>query len=265
MTTISIIPARMASTRYPGKPMERICGIPMIGHVYRRVSMSKRLDGVFVATCDEVIADYIASIGGQAIMTSTTHERASERCAEAMVSAEALMGRECDIMVMVQGDEPLTRPEMIDEALEPLVQDARIQISNLVGRIKTAEEVNSPNEVKVVMDRNGDALYFSREPIPSSRKTKDVVPYFKQVPIIPFRRNFLLEYNRMPPTPLEIIESVDMLRLVENGIKIRMIETNYEVKAVDVPDDVPIVERAMSVDELYKRYSVKGNAIAGGA
>lgn len=244
----------MASTRYPGKPMEKICGIPMVGHVYHRVSMSQRLDAVFVATCDQVVVDYIQSIGGRAIMTSDTHERASDRCAEAMLQAEASLGGKCDIMVMVQGDEPLTRPEMIDEALRPLEEDPAIQISNLVGRIRTREEVESPNEVKVVRDLNGDALYFSREPIPSARKYKAEVPYFKQVPIIPFRRDFLLEYNRMPPTPLEIIESVDMLRIVERGIKIRMIETKFEVKAVDIPEDVALVERAMQTDDLFPKY-----------
>jgi 3-deoxy-manno-octulosonate cytidylyltransferase (CMP-KDO synthetase) len=254
LTIISIIPARMASTRYPGKPMEKICGIPMVGHVYHRVSMSRRLDAVFVATCDRVVFDYVESIGGKAIMTADTHERAADRCAEAMLKAEATMGRMCDIMVMVQGDEPLTRPEMIDEALAPLERDPAIQISNLVGRIRTRQEVESPNEVKVVRDVNGDALYFSREPIPSSRKYKAEVPYFKQVPIIPFRRDFLLAYNSMPPTPLEIIESVDMLRIVERGIKIRMIETRYEVKAVDIPEDVSLVEKAMRRDDLFPKY-----------
>lgn len=244
----------MASTRYPGKPMEKICGVPMIGHVYHRVRMSKRLNAVFVATCDEVVADYISSIGGTAIMTSDRHERASDRCAEAMLQAEKILGEPCDIMVMVQGDEPLTRPEMIDEALGPLIGDGAIQITNLIGRIRTPEEVQSPNEVKVVVDQNGNALYFSREPIPSARKSREPVTYFKQVPIIPFRRDFLLEYNRMEPTPLEIIESVDMLRVVERGIKIRMIETRFEVKAVDVPEDVRVVEKAMQEDELFPLY-----------
>jgi len=245
----------MASTRYPGKPMEKICGVPMIGHVYHRVRMSKHLDAVFVATCDHVVFDYIKSIGGRPIMTADTHGRASDRCAEAMLKAEEILGNTCEIMVMVQGDEPLTRPEMIDEALQPLVSDPTIQISNLVGRIKSKREVESPNEVKVVMDVEGNALYFSREPIPSCRKTKEPVTYYKQVPIIPFRRDFLLEYSRMPPTPLEIIESVDMLRVLERGIKIRMVETRYEVKAVDVPEDVPLVERAMASDPLFRMYA----------
>lgn len=226
----------------------------MIGHVYRRVSMSKRLDAIFVATCDQVVFDYVLSIGGQPIMTSDKHERASDRCAEAMLTAEAKVGR-CDIMVMVQGDEPLTRPEMIDEALGPL-NDPNVQITNLIARIKNDDEVNSPNEVKVVMDVNNDALYYSREPIPSIRKTAGHTHYFKQVPIIPFRRDFLLEYNSMVPTPLEIIESVDMLRIVERAIKIRLVETHFDVKAVDVPADVPLVERAMAADDLFKLYGL---------
>lgn len=258
MNIISIIPARMASSRYPGKPMERICGIPMIGHVYHRVSMSERLDAVFVATCDEVVFDYVESIGGRAIMTADTHERASDRCGEAMLKAEAIMDRRCDIMVMVQGDEPLTRPEMIEEALAPLLSDPGVKITNLAGRISNRDELNSPNEVKIVMDVHGDALYYSREPIPSSRKSRADIPYFKQVPVIPFRRGFLLEYNRMRPTPLEVIESVDMLRILEHGLKVRMVETKFEVKAVDIPEDMPIVERAMLKDDLYPKYSGHG-------
>lgn len=254
MKIISIIPARMGSSRFPGKPMAEILGMPMIGHVYKRVKMSELLDEVYVATCDEEIYDYVESIGGKAVMTSDCHERCSDRCAEAMLKIEEQENTKVDIMVMVQGDEPLTHPEMIDEALRPMLDDSSIQITNLAGKITSDVEYNNPNDVKTVMDKNGNALYFSREPIPSKKKFDGEIPAYKQVPVIPFTRNFLLQYNEMEPTPLEIIESVDMLRVLENGIAIKMIPTKYKVKAVDVPEDIDIVLNMMERDEFVGKY-----------
>ncbi len=196
MKIIAIIPARMGSSRFPGKPMADICGIPMIGHVYKRVKMAKRLNEVYVATCDQVIFNYIESIGGKAVMTSDCHERCSDRCAEAMLKIENTTGEKCDIMVMVQGDEPLTFPEMIDEAVAPMIQDHSLLITNLVADLGSIEEFENPNEVKVVMDKKGFALYFSREPIPSRKKGVLDVPMKKQVCVIPFTRDFLLEYKK---------------------------------------------------------------------
>lgn len=245
----------MGSSRFPGKPMKDICGIPMIGHVYKRVKMSKTLSEVYVATCDEEIYDYIESIGGKAVMTSDCHERCSDRCAEAMLKIEMETGEKCDIMVMVQGDEPLTFPEMIDEAVEPMMQDTSLVITNLVADLESIEAFENPNEVKVVMDKKGFALYFSREPIPSRKKGVLDVPMKKQVCIIPFTRDFLLEYNAMEPTPLEIIESVDMMRILENGEKVKMIPTAYKTKAVDTQEDLDVVALQMQKDILFKGYS----------
>ncbi|ADR35053.1 3-deoxy-D-manno-octulosonatecytidylyltransferase [Sulfuricurvum kujiense DSM 16994] len=253
MNIISIIPARMGSSRFPGKPMADICGMPMIGHVYKRVKMSKRLDEVYVATCDQVIFDYITSIGGKAVMTSDCHERCSDRCAEAMLKIEATSGEKCDIMVMVQGDEPLTFPQMIDEAIEPMIQDNSLVITNLVADLESIEAFENPNEVKVVMDKQGFALYFSREPIPSRKKGVLDVPMKKQVCVIPFTRDFLLEYNAMEPTPLEIIESVDMMRILENAQKVKMIPTQYVTKAVDTQEDLNTVNAMMSQDPLFAK------------
>lgn len=255
MNIISIIPARMGSSRFPGKPMADICGMPMIGHVYKRVKMAKRLDEVYVATCDQIIFDYIESIGGKAVMTSNCHERCSDRCAEAMLKIENATGEQCDIMVMVQGDEPLTFPEMIDEAVTPMIQDHSLLITNLVADLGNIEEFENPNEVKVVMDKNEFALYFSREPIPSRKKGVLDVPMKKQVCVIPFTRDFLLEYNTMEPTPLEIIESVDMMRILENGQKVKMIPTSYKTKAVDTQEDLDKVSEMMQKDTLFKVYS----------
>ena len=253
MNIISIIPARMGSSRFPGKPMKDILGMPMIGHVYKRVKMSKTLSEVYVATCDSEIYDYVESIGGKAIMTSDCHERCSDRCAEAMLKIEKETSEKCDIMVMVQGDEPLTYPEMIDEAVKPMIEDKSLIITNLVADLDTIESFENPNEVKVVMDKNNNALYFSREPVPSRKKGVLEVPMKKQVCVIPFTRDFLLKYNEMEPTPLEIIESVDMMRILENGMKVKMIDTQYETKAVDTKEDLDLVFKMMSKDDLFNK------------
>lgn len=255
MNVIGIIPARMASTRFPNKPMARILGIPMIGHVYHRCKMCSLLKDVFVATCDKEIYDYIESIGGKAVMTADTHERASDRCAEAMLKIETKIGDRIDVMTMIQGDEPMVFPEMITEALRPMIDDPAILITNLLGEITSLAEFEDPNQVKVVIDKHSNALYFSREPIPSRKKFSGQVPMFKQVPIIPFRRAFLIEYNRMEQTPLEIIESVDMMRIVENGIKIRMVKTKFSTHAVDTIEDLRRVEKLMADDPLREYYN----------
>jgi len=254
MKIIGIIPARMASSRFPGKPLAKIGGIPMIGHVYFRCKMCRQLSEVFVATCDREIYDYIGSIGGKAVMTADSHERASDRCAEAMLTIEKQFKEHVDIMAMIQGDEPMVYPEMISEALQPMLDDPSILITNLLGEITSQEEFEDPNQVKVVVDLKGNALYFSREPIPSRKKHAGKVPMFKQVPIIPFRRDFLIEYNRMAQTPLEIIESVDMMRIVENGLKIRMVRTKFATHAVDTPGDLHHAEELMAKDPLVKLY-----------
>ena len=156
-------------------------------------------------------------------------------------------------MVMVQGDEPLTYPEMIDEAVKPMIEDKSLIITNLVADLDTIESFENPNEVKVVMDKNNNALYFSREPVPSRKKGVLEVPMKKQVCVIPFTRDFLLKYNEMEPTPLEIIESVDMMRILENGMKVKMIDTQYETKAVDTKEDLDLVFKMMSKDDLFNK------------
>ncbi len=254
MHIVGIIPARMASSRFPGKPMADILGMPMIGHCLKRSAMSELLDEVYVATCDREIFDYIQSIGGQAVMTADTHERASDRTAEALLKIEESTGKRIDIVVMLQGDEPMIVPEMIQAAVEPLVNDQAIKISNLYANILTIEAFEDPNEVKVVVDRDSNAIYFSREPIPSRRKGVLDGPRYKQVCIIPFERDFLLEYNSMDQTPLEIIESVDMMRIIENGMKVKMVFTENETYAVDNQTDLELVIAKMSSDPLVKAY-----------
>jgi 3-deoxy-manno-octulosonate cytidylyltransferase (CMP-KDO synthetase) len=251
---IAIIPARMGSTRFPGKPMAKIHGVPMVGHVYLRTKMCSLLSETYVATCDQEIYDYIFSVGGEAIMTSDTHERCSDRTAEAMLKVESATGRKLDIVVMVQGDEPMVTPEMIEAAARPMLEDPSIQVINLMARMTTVEEFEDPNEVKVVVDLYGRALYFSREPVPSRRKGVKDVPMLKQVCIIPFRRDYLLEFNDLPETPLEKIESVDMMRVIEHGEHVHMVMTDAETLSVDTTKDLEKVIDLMKTDTLIKEY-----------
>ena len=254
LNLIAVIPARMASTRFPGKPLAMIHGISMIGHVYHRCKMSAILDEVYVATCDDEIMNYIDSIGGKAIMTKNTHERASDRVAEATLKIEDAIGEKTDIIVLIQGDEPMIVPEMINDAVNPLIEDSTIGVSNLMADIKSIDEFEDPNEVKVVVNENNFALYFSREPIPSRKKYDNQVPMFKQVCVIPFTRDYLLKFTTLEPTPLEIIESVDMNRFLEHGLKIKMVRTKYETYSVDTRKDLKKVKRLMKYDNIYSKY-----------
>jgi 3-deoxy-manno-octulosonate cytidylyltransferase (CMP-KDO synthetase) len=177
-------------------------------------------------------------------MTASTHERASDRCAEALLKLEQEEDSRYDIVVMVQGDEPMTHPDMIAEAVNPMLADPTIQVTNLLGQIRSTEEFEDRNCIKVVCDLKGDALYFSREPIPTRSKVSQI-PMGKQVCIIPFRRDFLLQYTQLSPTPLEIAESVDMMRVLEHGYKVRMVPTAHDSQAVDTPQDLVKVEALM--------------------
>ena len=245
MNILALIPARMGSSRLPGKPLKKILGKPMIGHVYENVTKCDLLKKTVVATCDQEIADYIESIGGQAVMTSDKHERASDRCAEALGYLENDDGIKYDIVVMVQGDEPMTHPNMITEAVTPMLDNSEIIVTNLLGDIESEEEFEDRNCIKVVCDLDSNALYFSREPIPTRKLGKTTMK--KQVCIIPFTRDFLLEYTNLEPTPLEIAESVDMMRILEHGKKVKMVPTKYHTHPVDTKEDLKKVEMLMRV------------------
>ncbi|MBI5701757.1 3-deoxy-manno-octulosonate cytidylyltransferase [Candidatus Saganbacteria bacterium] len=253
---IGIIPARMASSRFPGKPLALINGMPMIGHVYMRCKMSKILNEVYVATCDNEIADYIKMLGGRAVMTSKSHERASDRTAEALLEIEEEEGKTVDIVVMIQGDEPLINPEMLEESVQPMIKNESLDVVNLMSHLKDKEEHEDPNEVKVVVDQNNFALYFSREPIPSRKKGAKDIPMLKQVCVIPFRRDFLLLFNRLQPMPLEIAESVDMLRVLEHGHKVKMVLSEHQTYSVDTKEDLLKAEKIIAKDGLFKKYKI---------
>ena len=254
MNIIGIIPARLASTRLPGKPLALIHGMPMIGHVYIRCKMCDLLTEVYVATCDQEIKEYIESIGGKAVITKDTHERCSDRTLEAMLKIEEETGDKIDITVMIQGDEPMTTPKMLAEAIRPMTENPSVNVLNLMGEIKNQKEHDDPNEIKVVVDINSNALYFSREPIPSRKKGATTIPMNKQVCIIPFRRDFLIKYSALTPTPLEIVESIDMNRVLEHGFSVKMVKTNAISYAVDTQEDLKFVEDYMYKDPLMKDY-----------
>ena len=244
-----VIPARMASSRFPGKPLAPILSLPMIEHVYRRSAMSEGVDEVYIATCDQEIMEATRNFGGKAIMTSDAHTRASDRVAEAAQKLDA------DIIVMVQGDEPMTTPEMISEAVAPMIQDPNVICVNLAGKIGEKSEYENPNTIKVAINQKGDALYFSREAIPTDEVMEfSKLAVFKQVCIIPFRREALLMYSKLAPTPLEIAESIDMLRFLEYGHPVRLVETQAKTFAVDTQEDLKRVEALLRDDPLTQSY-----------
>lgn len=245
---VAIIPARMASTRFPGKPLAKILGLPMVEHVRRRVLLCKELSDVFVATCDKEIKDTIENLGGKVIMTKGSHKRCTDRIAEAARLLDA------DVIVNVQGDEPLILPQMISHVVEPLLADNKCKCVNLICPILTEEDFKNPNAVKTVLDEKGNVLYFSREPIPSPKKTMEPFKKYKQLGIIAFDRDLLLLYSAMKETPLERIESVDMLRLTENGYPIKAVITDKPLYGVDTPEELKRVEAIMKKDKLVKRY-----------
>ncbi len=254
MKILGVVPARMAASRFPDKPMKMIQGMPMVEHCYLRSAMCPLLDDIVVATCDTSILEYIIENGGNAVMTSDKHERATERTAEALLVLEKKHpGKHYDIIVMIQGDEPLIDPEMITQVINPLL-NGKANVSNLMVTLITEEEVNNPNNVKVVTGINGNALYMSREPIPSKEKFKGQINYFRQLGLIGFTREALLGFIALETSELEKIESVDMNRFLENGISIHMVETKFEVDAVDTPEDLIRVEGKMKNDNLYQKY-----------
>ncbi len=249
MKTIAVIPARMDSSRFPGKPIAMLLGRTMLEHIYKRVTMSDSLDATYIATCDEEIRQVAQDFGAPVIMTANTHERASDRVAEAVEKIDA------ELIVMVQGDEPMTHPKMIDTAVAPFQDDLQLNCVNLVRSIDNEADFYNINTIKVIMNQQGDALYMSRQPIPTIDKLGFMQTLaYKQVCIIPFRRTTLFDYTRLPPTPLEQLESVDMLRLLEHGYRVKMVKTEFDTQAVDTEADLARVAKLMESDPLLASY-----------
>ncbi len=254
MKIICIIPARMASSRFPGKPLAKIHGIPMIGHCYKRTNMSELLTECYVATPDNEIFDYIESIGGKAVMTSHSHEMCNDRVAEAVNIIESEKKASFDIVVNVQGDLPMIFPEMVDELIKPIINDEDVRTTTMVDEVKTLDDFLDPNRVKVVLDLNSNVMLVTREPIPSRHKYKDDYIKYKHVAIRAYDRSLFSLIEKLPMSPMEKIEGIDDLRLIENGIKIRVVFTEQITETVDTQDDLNKVIDMMKNDELMNRY-----------
>ena len=234
MKVLCIIPARYASTRLPGKPLRDIAGKPMIVRVYERAVQAKRVQDVVVATDDERIRTAVEEHGGRAVMTRTDHATGTDRLAEV---AEKMT--DYDLIINVQGDEPLIDPTVIDALVEPFLADVRLSMATAKTLLTDEEEIANPNNVKVITDLTGNALYFSRARIPYARNEGANV--YKHIGIYAYRRDFLLSYARMAQTPLERSESLEQLRALENGHRIHVIETDAVFIGVDTEEDLTAV------------------------
>lgn len=243
MKNICIIPARYSSTRLPGKPLKDICGKPMICRVYERAKNSKLADEIIVATDDERIFQAVEKNSGRAIMTRADHKTGTDRLAEV---AEKFP--DAEIVVNVQGDEPLIEASLIDELIEQFA-DENLQMATVATELFDEEEMKNPNNVKVVIDKKNNALYFSRSLIPYPRNAGKAKVY-KHIGIYAYRRNFLLNYAKMEPTELEKSESLEQLRALENGFKIRVIKSDCKFIGVDTEEDLKLV------NEIYKTQQV---------
>jgi 3-deoxy-manno-octulosonate cytidylyltransferase (CMP-KDO synthetase) len=232
LSAIAVIPARYHSTRLPGKALADIAGRPMIAHVYDRASRAALVSRTIVATDDVRIADAVRRFGGEVRMTSPAHPSGTDRLAE--VAADLV----CDLIVNVQGDEPLIEPAMIDEAIAPFAGHPALEMSTLCRRIDRAEDLASPNVTKVVVDRAGFALYFSRSPIPYARPGSTPAPAFRHIGLYVYRRECLLRLAALEPTALERAEALEQLRALEHGIRIRAVETAFDAVGVDTPEDL---------------------------
>lgn len=243
---VVIVPARMASSRFPGKPLVALHGLPMVEHVRRRAALPEAgVDEVIVATCDVSIRDAVAAAGGTAVMTADTHERCTDRIEEAARAIDA------GIVVMVQGDEPLLLPEAVRQIAAPLVEDPSIVCTNLLSPLESDDDRRNPDIVKAACALDGGVMYFSRAPIPLFRSA-GAVPVYRQTGIMAFRMDLLRRYATLRETPLERAESVDMFRLLEHGYRIRGVRVAYRTVGVDRPEDVPGVERLLREDPVQR-------------
>ena len=249
VSVLGVIPARMASSRFPGKPLELIKGKSMIWHVWQRSVLSGVLDKVVIATCVQEIKEAAEGFGAEVVMTSDKHTRANDRIAEV---AEKIP---CDIVINIQGDEPLINPQLIVEVVEEFKKGDNVQCLNPISEITTEEERQSPHTVKVVFNLKGRVLYFSRYPIPSALINERKHPVYRQVPILGFRSDFCIKLSSLSEGPLEIQESIDLIRAVEHDMPLHILITEYQTIGVDTPADLVNVEKVLKNDAVYKEYS----------
>jgi 3-deoxy-manno-octulosonate cytidylyltransferase (CMP-KDO synthetase) len=240
---LGVIPSRFGAQRFPGKPLALIRGKPLIQHVYERARQSKLLDDVVVATDDQRIFDLVRQFGGKVAMTSPNHPSGTDRVAE--VAGSDVTPNGDDIVVNIQGDEPLLRPAMIDELVHGIAGDSDCAMATLACAISDRAERQNPNVVKVVTGISGNALYFSRHDIPFERQASNALVHYKHIGIYAYRRRALLWLVALPPSPLEQAEQLEQLRALENGLSIKVILTQYETVSVDIPADVAAVESVL--------------------
>jgi 3-deoxy-manno-octulosonate cytidylyltransferase (CMP-KDO synthetase) len=242
MKAVVIIPARMGATRFPGKPLIDLCGKPMVQWVYERASMASGVSRVMVATCDQEIIDAVTGFGGEAVMTSEAHRSGTDRLAEAAADLDA------DVIVNVQGDEPLIDPVSIERALEPFAAEPGVLMTSLMAPIDR-ESAKDPNLVKVVVTTDNYALYFSRSPIPYERKPAS---WRGHVGLYAYTKDFLLKFASLEPTPLEQAESLEQLRVLEHGYRIKMVEVADRPLGVDTWGDLERVREIVTSYEFQK-------------
>jgi 3-deoxy-manno-octulosonate cytidylyltransferase (CMP-KDO synthetase) len=243
MKVYGIIPARYGSTRLLGKVLADIGGKPMIQHVYERARQSPSLDRLTVATDDDRVYQKVLDFGGEAVKTSPHHPSGTDRAAEA---AWVLGAKEKDLIVNIQGDQPLFEPGMVDEIVGPFRKDPDLLMGALVYPIRTREDLLNPSVVKVVVDRLGFALYFSRSPMPYVIASSTTPRYYKHIGPYAYRTGFLIQFTKIERGPLEQAESLEQLRALENGYRIKIVETRYDSQEVDTPEDLERVKRKIT-------------------
>ncbi len=244
MRIVGVIPARYQSKRFKGKPLALIAGKPMIQHVFQRAKECPELDEIYVATDDFRIYDRVQEFGGKAIMTHEKHQSGTDRIAEA---AEKINLAEKDIVLNIQGDQPLFQPSILSDLIQALIKNPAIPMSTLMYKIKGDQGLRDINKVKVVADNNGYALYFSRLPIPFNRDQKSKTIYYKHLGLYAYRKEFLSEFTGLASTVLEHAEKLEQLRILEHGFKIKMVETIFDSLEVDTPEDIKRVEERIFV------------------
>ncbi len=242
---VAVIPARYKSTRFEGKPLAKILGKPMIYHVYENIKRCASLDEIIIATDDERIQKTVTDFGGKVVMTSSECATGTDRVAEAARMIQA------DIIVNVQGDEPMTEIKMIEDLVRPLLDDDKVYVTNLVTKIFDLASYVDTTVVKAALDLSGNIMFLTRAPIPYPKTRQGYVVY-QQIGAYAFRKDFLLKYAQMPQTPLELIEGVEFLRILENGLKVKAVETDHQSMSVDTLSDLIEVEKIMKKKQLLK-------------
>ena len=247
---IGVIPARYGSSRFKGKILAPISGKSMIQRVYEQTLKASLIDELYVAVDEPRVQEHVQAFGGNAVMTGAHHQSGTDRIAEVVSKLK------CDIVVNVQGDQPLIDPEMIDLAVQPMITDPTIPMSTLKSRILRPEDIHDPNKVKVVVDENNFALYFSRALIPFPRDQKENIEAYEHLGLYVYRRDFLLQYSQWPQSHLEKIEMLEQLRVMERGYKIKVIEVSHKLSeisgfCVDTREDLAALEKMMAERNMF--------------